>query len=65
MKTLLLLPLALLSDSVIIKDKIVYFERDGFEQVTTGDTTRIIFTGVKPYISWQEMINLMNDTIKK
>lgn len=62
MKTLLLIPLALLADSIIIKHNIIYFERKGFEQVTTGDTTRIVFTGIKPYISWQEMIKLLNDT---
>lgn len=64
MKTLLLLSLALLSDSVIIKDKIIYFERDGFEQVTSNDTTRIIFTGVKPYRTWKETIELINDNVK-
>jgi hypothetical protein len=62
MKTLLLTTLLLSqADSVVIKDKIIYFEQEGFEYDTKGDTTRIIFTGVKPYISWQEMIELMND----
>lgn len=64
MKTLLILTIALLADSIIIKDKIIYFEREGFEEVQSHDTTRIIFNGVKPYRTWKETIKLLNDTTK-